>query len=171
MVQSGSGAERRRASRPALEALNRAKPPRPMTRGFLTPARPFWRGRAGWRRPKSPRSAPWHCSPILPRPPNCSVPCRPKGTTGRQTTDYETYRSRDCSLGDALQLKIRRRMAMRRSAGFPACGFTGLSSPVFPFGNWRLESRQNPQTGMSALRACGFTARSAYLCPSVSICG
>jgi hypothetical protein len=23
-----------------------------------------------------------------------------------------------------------------RSAGFPACGFTGLSSPVFPFWNW-----------------------------------
>jgi hypothetical protein len=29
-------------------------------------------------------------------------------------------------------------------------GFTGLSSLVFQ--NWRLESRQNPQTGMSALR-------------------
>jgi len=34
-------------------------------------------------------------------------------------------------------------------AGFPTCGFTGHSSPVFQK-NWRLESRLNPQTGMSA---------------------
>jgi hypothetical protein len=36
------------------------------------------------------------------------------------------------------------------SAGILACGFTGLSSPVFPFRNWRLESRQNPQAGKPA---------------------
>jgi len=39
------------------------------------------------------------------------------------------------------------------SADIPVCGFTGLSSPVFPSGNWRLESRQNPQAGKPALRA------------------
>ncbi len=39
------------------------------------------------------------------------------------------------------------------SAGFPARRRTGLSRPVFPLtGNWGLESPQNPQTGMSALR-------------------
>jgi len=43
---------------------------------------------------------------------------------------------------------------MRGSAGFPTCGFWGLSSPQFESckkKNWRLESRQNPQTGRSAL--------------------
>jgi len=39
------------------------------------------------------------------------------------------------------------------SADIPVCGFTGLSSPVFPCENWRLESRQNPQAGKPALRA------------------
>jgi len=39
------------------------------------------------------------------------------------------------------------------SADIPVCGFTGLSSPVFPIGNWRLESRQNPQAGKPALRS------------------
>jgi len=61
------------------------------------------------------------------------------------------------------------------SAGFPACpssvavlrrvdGFTGLSRPVFPLtGNWGLESPQNPQTGMSALRGTALRApRSAF---------
>src|SRR2546421_6199088 len=40
------------------------------------------------------------------------------------------------------------------SAGFPACGFTELSSSVFPHctSDWGLESPQNPQTGISALR-------------------
>jgi hypothetical protein len=37
------------------------------------------------------------------------------------------------------------------SAGFPACEFTGLSSPV-RFWNWRLESRHNLQAGKPALR-------------------
>jgi hypothetical protein len=37
------------------------------------------------------------------------------------------------------------------NADIPVCGFTGLSSPVF--GNWRLESRQNPQAGKPALPA------------------
>src|SRR5881396_2747351 len=36
-------------------------------------------------------------------------------------------------------------------AGFPACRFTGLSSPLDPKG--RLESRPNPQAGKPALRA------------------
>jgi len=43
--------------------------------------------------------------------------------------------------------------ASRCSADIPVCGFAGLSSPVFPCGNWRLESRQNPQAGKPALRA------------------
>jgi len=43
-------------------------------------------------------------------------------------------------------------------AGFPTCGFTGLYGPVFQK-NWRLESRLNPQTRMSAphLNACALT--------------
>ena len=42
-----------------------------------------------------------------------------------------------------------------RSAGFPACGFTELSSSVTSSAgiNWGLESPQNPQTRMSAPRA------------------
>ena len=45
------------------------------------------------------------------------------------------------------------------SADIPVCGFTGMagqasaSCPVFPCGNWRLESRQNPQAGKPALRS------------------
>src|SRR5437868_4226889 len=39
------------------------------------------------------------------------------------------------------------------SADILVCGLTGLSTPVFQTPrDWRLESRQNPQTGMSALR-------------------
>jgi len=39
------------------------------------------------------------------------------------------------------------------SAGFPACGSRGLSSPLFQNGAHytELESSVNPQTGMSAL--------------------
>ena len=40
--------------------------------------------------------------------------------------------------------------ARHTRAGFPACRFTGLSSPVHL--SWRLESRRNRQTRMSALR-------------------
>ena len=43
--------------------------------------------------------------------------------------------------------------ASRCSADILVCGFTGLSSPVFPLWNWRLESRQNPQAGRPALPA------------------
>ena len=44
-------------------------------------------------------------------------------------------------------------------AGFPACGFTGHSCPVFPTPHWRLESRQNPQTRMSVLPRSSGRAR------------
>ena len=45
------------------------------------------------------------------------------------------------------------------SAGFPACGFGGLSSPRFVSApsNTELESSVNPQTRMSALRANRLT--------------
>ena len=41
------------------------------------------------------------------------------------------------------------------SAGFPACGFRGLSSPLVEMNekDTELESSVNPQTRMSALRA------------------
>src|SRR5437870_9030749 len=45
-------------------------------------------------------------------------------------------------------------IAQRCSACIPVCWFTELSSSVFRgmVWNWGLESPQNPQTGMSALR-------------------
>ena len=48
------------------------------------------------------------------------------------------------------------------SADILVCGFTGLSSPVFQFGNWRLESRQNPQAGKPALRSQRGVLRSSF---------
>src|SRR5207245_10878720 len=44
--------------------------------------------------------------------------------------------------------------ARARSADIPVCGFTELESSLFGIlaRNWGLESPQNPQTGMSALR-------------------
>src|SRR5947208_14051677 len=47
-----------------------------------------------------------------------------------------------------------KRMEHPCSAGFPACGFWGLSGPQFQaiVRNTELESSVNPQTGMSALR-------------------
>ena len=36
------------------------------------------------------------------------------------------------------ELKIQRRRNPVRRAGFPACWFTGLSSPVFPKGDWKV---------------------------------
>jgi hypothetical protein len=38
--------------------------------------------------------------------------------------------------------------AGRRRAGFPACRFTGLSSPVFGTGDWKI-ARTGGQEGMS----------------------
>jgi hypothetical protein len=48
---------------------------------------------------------------------------------------------------------------LARSADFPACGFTELSSSVFQrlARNWGLDSPQEPQTGMSALRRWTFS--------------
>src|SRR3569833_2720399 len=49
----------------------------------------------------------------------------------------------------------KRRGRLACGAGFPTCEFTGLSSPVFQ--KWRLESRLNPQTRMSALHLNAWT--------------
>src|SRR5205823_5857282 len=66
-----------------------------------------------------------------------------------------------CRLGGIAHGKvcnIRRQiwqvLASYRSAGFPACGFWGLSSPQFQaiVRNTELESSVNPRTGISALR-------------------
>jgi hypothetical protein len=50
------------------------------------------------------------------------------------------------------------------SAGFPACGFRGLSSPRFALltANTELESSVNPQTKMFALQTCN---NSEMRCP------
>ena len=57
--------------------------------------------------------------------------------------------------------------ASRGSADIPVCRFTGLSSPVLLCGNWRLESRQNPQAGKPALRAQPNSASEFGLKPAM----
>src|SRR3989442_460077 len=60
---------------------------------------------------------------------------------------------RDCACGRKIGNGAAS-SARRCSADIPVCGFTELSSSVSGViaRNWGLESPQNPQTGMSALR-------------------
>src|SRR3569833_562645 len=59
--------------------------------------------------------------------------------SGEMAHDLNSLKKECLGLADALFC----------GAGLPTCGFTGLSSPVFQK-DWRLESRLNPQTRMSA---------------------
>src|SRR5439155_12935086 len=90
------------------------------------------------------------------------------------------FHARPCAERCSIWQASSRAGTRRGSAGFPACGFWGLSSPQFQTitRNTELESSVNPQAGMPALRIqwssperCPLGWIVIFLCASVLFSG
>jgi hypothetical protein len=130
------------------------------TKFFLVQPRSgwFWVGRVRSRRSASERAAPANPRaqghpkqrPEITLCPLRSASATPSFARGRRGLRNVTLRSRRASAFARLRRDERRdalRSSACRSASIPACGFTGLSCPVFPGSlhrNMELATRKSP---------------------------